>query len=185
MEEANKVLADYLLTFNRDFQVTPLESGLAYRKVGNDFIPDKYFCNKYNRVVGGDNVVKFNGKRIQIMPLNGRASYAHARVEVQERLNGSLVIAYQGQTIATQEAPPRPITLRARKGPRCGHTNLSTRLVAAVNPKPVGVQGSVVARCGRCHEESQSKTLESASLSRKPAPDHPWRKWVLTKSLNN
>lgn len=105
MEEANKVLADYLPTFSRDFQVTPLKSGLAYRKIGNDFIPDKYFCNKYKRVVGGDNVVRFNGKRLQIMPLNGRASYAHARVEGHEKLDGTLAIYYQGEYLSVRSAP--------------------------------------------------------------------------------
>jgi hypothetical protein len=60
MEEAHKVLADYLTVFNRDFQVTPLVGDSAYRKTGRGFIPDLYFCNKYKRVVGGDNVVKFN-----------------------------------------------------------------------------------------------------------------------------
>jgi transposase len=112
MEEANKVLAEYLSTFNRDFQVTPLESGLAYRKIGNDFIPDRYFCNKYKRVVGGDNVVKFNGRRLQIRPTNGRASYAHARVEVHEKLDSTLSIYYQGQYLSVRSAPADATVLR-------------------------------------------------------------------------
>jgi len=105
LEEANKVLADYLPTFNRDFQVRPEESGLAYRKISDDFIPDRYFCYKYRRVVGGDNVVKFNGRRLQIMPLNGRASYAHANVEVHEKLDSTLAIYYKGEYLRTMTAP--------------------------------------------------------------------------------
>ncbi len=105
MEEANKVLADYLPLFNREFQVAPKEPGLAYRKIGNDFLPDKYFCFKDRRVVGGDNVVRFNGERLQIMPSDGRISYAHARVEVHQRLDDILAIYYQGQYLPTKPAP--------------------------------------------------------------------------------
>lgn len=105
VEEANKVLVDYLLTFNRDFQVSPQEPDLAYRQIGNDFIPDKYFCFKYKRVVGGDNVVKFNGRKLQIMPTKGRASYAHARVEVHEKLDGTLAVYYQEQCLETRPVP--------------------------------------------------------------------------------
>jgi transposase len=109
MEEANRVLADYLPIFNRDFQVTPLVADSAYRKTGRGFIPNRYFCNKYKRVVGGDNVIKFKGKRIQIVPLNERASFAHAHVEVHTRLDHTLAVCYKGDYLriraATAEAP--------------------------------------------------------------------------------
>jgi transposase len=105
MEEANKVLADYLPIFNREFQVVPKEPGLAYRKPGQDFVPDRFFCFKYHRSVGGDNVVKFGGERLQILPSNGRLSYAHAQVEVHQRLDCTLAIYYQGQYLPIKPAP--------------------------------------------------------------------------------
>jgi transposase len=105
IEEANNVLADYLPRYNHEFGVTPRESGTAYRKTDGGFIADKYFCNKYKRVVGGDNVIKFNGERIQLMPVNERASYAHASVEVHEKLDGSIAIYYQGDYLKTRSAP--------------------------------------------------------------------------------
>jgi transposase len=148
MEEANKVLAGYLPRFNRDFQVTPLETGLAYRKIGNDFIPDKYFCNKYKRVVGGDNVVKFNGRRLQIMPLNGRASYAHARVEVHEKLDGALAIYYQGQYLSVRSAPAEATVLRELD---------LTMVVAAIQ---------------------ESSPVRMTKTVHKPAPNHPWHRAV-------
>ncbi|MFH1560920.1 MAG: helix-turn-helix domain-containing protein [Chloroflexota bacterium] len=58
------------------------------------------------------------GKTLQLLPNLQRRSYAHARVEVQERLDGSLVVSYQGQLISTTEAPPHPVTLRAHKKAR-------------------------------------------------------------------
>jgi transposase len=113
MEEANKVLADYLPVFNRDFQVTPLVADSAYRKTGRGFIPDRYFCNKYKRVVGGDNVIKFKGKRIQIVPLNERASFAHSRVEVHKRLDDSLAVCYKGDYLRIKSAPAEAPLQRA------------------------------------------------------------------------
>jgi len=133
MEEANRVLANYLPTFNRDFQVAPKEPGLAYRKPGNDFLPDKYFCFKDRRVVGGDNVVRFNGKRLQIMPLNGRISYAHAGVEVHQRLDGILAIYYHGQYLPTKPAPAEAPLQRVQTTAR---DLLITEKVNRISPKP-------------------------------------------------
>ena len=113
MEEANKVLTDYLLVFNRDFQVTPLVGDSAYRKIDRSFIPDMYFCNKYKRVVGGDNVIKFKGKRIQIVPINERASFAHAHVEVHTRLDDSLAVCYKGDYLIIRPTPSEASLQRA------------------------------------------------------------------------
>jgi transposase len=105
IEEANKVLAEYLPIFNRDFQVTPKEPGSAYRKPENDFVPDRFFCFKHTRSVGGDNVIKFNRIRLQVVPSNRRMSYTHARVEVHEKLDGSIAVFYQGSYLKIKEAP--------------------------------------------------------------------------------
>ena len=52
---------------------------------------------------------------LQLLPGPERSSYARVRVEVQEWLDGSVVVAYQGSVIASKKAPPLPVTLRARK----------------------------------------------------------------------
>lgn len=77
-EEANRVLWDLLPRFNQRFAVPAREPGLAYRQVPDGFKPDEIFCFKYQRSVGQDNVVRFGGHRLQIMPTNGRLSYARA-----------------------------------------------------------------------------------------------------------
>jgi transposase len=127
-EEANKVLADYLPVFNRDFQVTPLIAESAYRKIDRGFIPDKYFCNKYKRVVGSDNVIKFKGKRIQIVPINERTSFAHALVEVHTRLDDTLAVCYKGDFLRIKEAPAEASLQRTQ--PR------DTRTLDQVTRKP-------------------------------------------------
>ena len=112
IEEANRVLRDYLPRFNRKFAVTAAEPGLAYRKVETGFRAEEHFCYKYLRTVGSDNVVRFGPDRLQILPSPERASYAHCKVEVQRRLNGSLAIYYDGKRLSTKSAPLEPARLR-------------------------------------------------------------------------
>jgi hypothetical protein len=151
--EANSVVVDFLPRFNHRFAVDPVESGSAYRQPGTDFSPDTIFCFKYERTVGTDNVVRFGGSRLQIMP-SERLSYARARVEVHERLDGSLAVYHHGQCLATKAAPSEAPVLRARKFPRVLSSPISPGIAAAA-----------------------PAALPSTPLSpqRKPAPDHPWR----------
>ena len=55
---------------------------------------------------------------MQISPDAPRATYARTDVEIQERLDGSIVVVHEGRTLASKPAPPEPVTLRARKGRR-------------------------------------------------------------------
>lgn len=112
MEEANRILVDFITRFNRKFAVKAAEPGLAYRKVGRGFKAEEYFCYKYLRTVGGDNVVHFNERRLQILPSPNRGSYAHCKVEVQARLNGNLAVYYQGHCLPTEPAPLETAKLR-------------------------------------------------------------------------
>jgi len=154
-QEANRVLWDFLPRFNQRFAVPAKEAGSAYRKPPEGFNPDEVFCFKYQRTVGRDNVVRFGEHRIQIIPTNGRLSYAKAKVEVQERIDGSLVVYYKGQCLATTPAPPEAPLLRARNIKRAmpgGSESAEAKFVTATK-KP-----------------SQPKAPW------KPGPDHPWRR---------
>ena len=113
-DEANKVLWNFLPRYNRRFAVPPTEPGLVYREPPEDFNPDEVLCFKYRRTVGRDNVVRFGGHRLQIVPTNGRSSYVKAKVEVQERVDGSLAVYYKGQCLLTKPAPPEALVLRVR-----------------------------------------------------------------------
>ena len=155
IEEANQVLWDFLPRHNRRFAISATEAGLAYRQPEEGSNPEEVFCFKYYRTVSGDNVVRFGGHRLQIMPTNGRLSYVHARVEVQERMDGSLAVYHQGQCLATKPAPPEAPVLRARN---------TTRVMP---------------------NRDQSDEVKIASLAKKPlrpkvswrpGPDHPWRR---------
>ena len=169
LEEANRVLWDYLPHFNVQFGVIAAQPGSAYRKVPQGMDIDGVLCFKYIRAVAKDNTVRFGGHTLQLLPGLDRISYAHARVEIQERLDGSLVVTYQGNTIATQEAPPHPVTLRARKGTRSVSTTPPLAPSPRVNP----------------HQEAAPISQDCNGNGRKPSPHHPWRKYpVVTKSRN-
>lgn len=114
LEEANRVLMDFLPGSNRHFAVAAAEPGLAYRQLKEGFVPDEVFCFKHQRMVGADNVVRFGKHRLQIVPCNGRASYPRCRVEVPERLDGSLAVYYQGKHLTTSLTRPEPMVLRAQ-----------------------------------------------------------------------
>jgi len=154
-EEANRVLWDFLPRFNQRFAVPAAQSGTAYRQSGEGFIPEEVFCFKYRRSVGPDNVVRLGEHRLQIMPTNGRSSYARAKVEVHERMDGSLAVYHQGQCLLTKPAPPEAPLLRARNIKRAmpGGTEFGEAKIVTPARKP-----------------SQPKAPW------KPGPDHPWRR---------
>jgi len=157
-EEANKVLWDFLPRYSQRFAVPAAQAGSAYRQPEEGFIPDKVFCFKYYRTVGSDNVVRFGGHRLQILPTNGRLSYARTRVEVHERMDGSLAVYYQGQCLATKPAPPEAPVLRARNG---------ARVIPDITDPGKPDAPAII----------RKKTLEpKVPRYTKPSPDHPWRR---------
>ncbi|HEX7475719.1 MAG TPA: ISNCY family transposase [Dehalococcoidales bacterium] len=110
--EANQILRWFLPDYNRRFTVQAKEPGSAYRPLPIDFKADAVFCYKYTRVVGIDNVVRFDQHRLQILPSSYRQSFARCRVEVQARLDNTLHIYFEGQPLKTKPAPLEATTLR-------------------------------------------------------------------------
>ena len=158
IKEANRVLWDFLPRYSQKFAIPATEPGSAYRQPEEGFNRDEVFCFKYYRTVGPDNVVRFGEHRLQIMPTNGRLSYARARVELHERLEGSLAVYYQGCCLATKPAPLEAPVLRAR--------NIARVIPEVVDSNELPVP-FIAAR----------KTLQPNPPHRtKPAPDHPWRR---------
>jgi transposase len=118
LADANRVLAAFLPAFNARFRVPATEDGPAYRPVPKNLCIEGILCFTYHYTVARDNTVRFGGHTLQLLPAPPRRSFAHQRVEVQERLDGSLVVASEGEVLATRPAPPDPVTLRARQAPR-------------------------------------------------------------------
>jgi transposase len=157
LEEANRVLQAFLPRFNRRFAVPPAEPKIAYQILSAELKLDEIFCFKYYRTVGADNVVALVNHRIQIHPCNGRQSYYRARVEIQERMDGSLAIYYQGKCLASQPAPAEAPRLRVHRKGRPAAQESSVQ-----PPSPL--------------KQEKTPTSKKETLRSKPALDHPWRK---------
>lgn len=158
IEEANQVLWDFLPRFNSKFAVHPLKPGSAYRPMERGFIPEETFCFKYQRTVGQDNVVRFRDYRIQIEPGNERSSYSRVRVEIHERMDGSVAVYYQGHCLATKPAPAEAPVLRVSNIARVmPHTNNDEQLTALAIT-------------------AESVTQAKRPINAKPGPNHPWRR---------
>ncbi len=157
IQEANKVLWDILPRHNSRFTVPPSQLGSAYRQLNKGFKPEEYFCFKYKRTVGPDNVVRFGEYRLQIQPGDDRASYTHAKVQVHERMDGSLAVYYKRQYLLTTPAPLEAPVLRARN---------STR----VTPDRNNNLPETTAPRSPIKENSEPKQPYI-----KPGPNHPWR----------
>ena len=155
LDEANSMLERFIPAHNQRFAVPPVQDGSAYRKMSARFIPDEVFCFKYRRTVAKDNVVRFANQRLQILPSNGRASYAYAHVDVHEHMDGSLSVHHHGKCLLTMPAPYEAATLRARTGYR----SLAMQELI-INPG---------------QKATSAPSLPGQIINRKPAPNHPWR----------
>lgn len=111
MDQANHFLAGFLKHYNTRFAVPAIEQGLAYRSIEGLKL-ETSFCFKYERVVGADNVVRFLGCRLQILPSLERLSYARCTVEVHRGLDGVIKLQYAGNYLNTRQAPQEANELR-------------------------------------------------------------------------
>jgi len=63
--------------------------------------------------VAKDNTVQYHGRTLHLYPDLDHPSYAGARVEVQERLDGRLLVSYRGKILTPEDGPPLATALRA------------------------------------------------------------------------
>jgi len=115
--EANDVLSEFLPRYNTRFGVPAAQAGSAYRVPDAGLDIDGVLCLKERRRVAKDNTVQYHGRTLQLFPHADRPSYAGARVEVQKRLDGRLLVSYRGTILTPQEAPPLAASLRAQAHP--------------------------------------------------------------------
>ena len=114
LEEANQVLRDFLPRFNQRFGVPAAQLESAYRLLDPELDLGGVLCIKELRRVGKDNTVRYQGRTLQLYPTLDRPSYARVRVEVQERLDGRLLVRHRNQLLTPQDAPPLAAELRAQ-----------------------------------------------------------------------
>lgn len=163
LEQADRVLQEYLPDFSRRFAVPAALPQSAYRPLPPVFDPDTVCCFKYQRTVANDNTVTLGEHRLQLQPSYTRRSYARATVEVHERLDGSLAVYHQGQCLQVTPAPATAPQLRARQAQRVAPTAVAPAPETA--PPQPGASSS-----------PPPPQAAPAPPSRKPAATHPWRK---------
>ena len=149
---ANAFLPGFLERFDGRFGVPARDPDPAWRPLPRGIDLARVCCFTYARVVAADGTISFAGQSIQLLPAD-RRSLARSRVQVQEHLDGSLLVLAHGDPVATVAAPSGPVSLRARKGPRS---------VEALGPEP---------EAGPDRTERPARRGQSI-----PPADHPWRR---------
>jgi hypothetical protein len=186
IQEANRVLRDFLPRFNAHFGVPPAEAHTAYRPAtGIDLAGT--VCFHYRRKVAKDNTLVWRDRVLQVPPGNDRSSYAKAVVEVQERLDGQVVVLYKGTPLLTQAAPVNAAKLRSlwNRG-----LDLNDELGGQV-----GLRGGAIlegwqaqgtsGRAGGLAAEDRHVPV-AKSKAHKPKAGHPWLGLPpLTKSVSS
>jgi hypothetical protein len=95
LASANQVPRRFLSDYNRRFARAARERDKAWRPAPRDL--DRICCLVHKRIVSNDNVVQGEGRRFQIPPQPHRFSFAGARVQPYEHLDGKVAI-YHGDT---------------------------------------------------------------------------------------
>ena len=176
IDDANRVLNDFLPRFNERFRVPSEHADTSYRVLDPGMCLDTVLCLKYRRRVGRDNTVKYRWRTLQLLPDKGRPSYAGSVVDVLEGLDGRLAVQHEGRIVASQEAPPRPSILRSF-GTRTVHTTVPSRYTNGVirrSEDEVALMGTMLeAEKLRDHADRNgaAKVHETVTpRSRKPTP---------------
>jgi transposase len=118
LEAANRFLKTFIPRFNRRFALCPRESEEAWRKVPPELDLDRIISFRYRSVVGNDNSVRIGGLILDLPPSPHRRSYAKARVEVRQLLDGSWRVYYQNQLLTKHPSTELRDPVRALKHPR-------------------------------------------------------------------
>jgi hypothetical protein len=158
LEAANRLLAAFLLRYNRRFAVPPAHAEAAYRALPAGLALDHICCFTYARTVANDNTVRLEEHLLQLLPGPGGRSYAKAHVEVHEHLDGALSVSYRGAILPTRvldgASLAQPLRARPHRAPP------APKAISARPRKPR-------ARPDRPTRKGQPW---------KPAPDHPWKR---------
>jgi transposase len=115
IQEANLFLEGFLETYNKQFSRASEKPHKTWRPVPRGMDVDRVCSFSYEATVGNDNTVRLGGITIDIPPGPCRASYAKARVEVSQLLDGSWRVYYKDQQIAHQKPTQLREPLRAMR----------------------------------------------------------------------
>ena len=166
LEAFDAFLPHFLARCRAWFARAPRESVPAWRVAPRHL--ERILACRYPRVVGRDNVVSIPGHTLQIPPGPHRRSYAGARLETRELLDGRLIVLHEGGVLLEQPAPSGAFTLVPRgsaRAERRPHREIDLHKSPRINDRHAAQIPGRTAKPRRGRLTSL----------RRPAPDHPWR----------
>ena len=92
-DAANVVLPKFIADYNRRFARAPRQTEKAWRPAPENL--ERICCFTHQRIVSNDNVVQWDGRRLQIHPQPRRYSFAGAKVQIYQALNGRVSLYYR------------------------------------------------------------------------------------------
>jgi hypothetical protein len=135
LAQANAVLEHFIADYNRRFARAAAQPQAAWRPAGEGVDLARVCSFGYQARVLNDNTVRLSGVVIDIPPGPAARSYARARVEVRQLLDGSWRVYHEEQLIATTPATNNNDELRALKG------RYHWAFPAALKPSPPPTHG--------------------------------------------
>jgi transposase len=103
LDSANAVLRQFITDYNRRFARQPRENPTAWREAPENL--ERICCFVHQRTVSNDNVVQWEGRRFQIPQQARRFSFAGAKVQIYQALDGRVAL-YCGDTRLQHSALP-------------------------------------------------------------------------------
>jgi transposase len=104
IEEGNKFLEEYLPLYNRRFSVHPRDKDDLHRRLPRGMDLNAFLCIKTERTLRNDFTVAHKHKLYQI-----EEATKASKVIVQDRMDGSMRMTYQGRALRFREIKERPI----------------------------------------------------------------------------
>lgn len=103
IEEANRFLEGYLPVYNKKFSVKAKKEEDLHREIPRGMKLDSILCIKTERVLRNDFTISHNSRLYQILEKT-----TADKVQVQERINGTMVITHNENRLKFKEITERP-----------------------------------------------------------------------------
>jgi len=118
LEQANAYLeTKFIAWWNRTLAVVPASRDDAHRPLGKEHSLAASLSYVEDRQVSSDYTIRFGGRIYQIAREDIRAGLRGAKVRVEVRLDGSLLVRFGSHYLQVAECEPRP-TVPGRTGPK-------------------------------------------------------------------
>jgi hypothetical protein len=120
VEEANPFLEEYLPDHNQRFSIHPAKGVDLHREIPKGIDLDRIFSVRTKRALRNDFTIIHNKQLYQIETTLPQTRIK--KVEVEERLNGTMHITYNDLNLKYRKIDIRPLKLKEQKPRKSGKT---------------------------------------------------------------